>query len=893
MTAPVHDSERIFTLADRDILVTKLTAGRGRASLVARPRLTARLDGGHQFKGLTLVCAQAGYGKTTLVSSWVHAGDDKVAWLSLDRDDNDPIRFLAHLVASIRQRAAQFKPDLARILHSPNPPPIATLMTGFINALAGLRHPMVLALDDYHLVTEREVHEAMRFLLDHQPDNVHVVIISREEPPFSLARLESHGRLVKIMEPDLCFTSQEAEEFFNRVMHLELSQQQSETLCAHTEGWAAGLQMAALSLSKVESKAGFIAGFSGKERRVIDFLVDEVLSNQTEAVQSFLMRTSILDRFNAALCQALTADTDSRLTLLQLERNHMFLIPLDESREWYRYHHLFADLLQSRLNKSQPEQLHELHSLAAQWYAEHDFPAEALEHARRAHNLDLVARILDRHAIGMFALGEVRTVANWLRILPEAVAMQYPSVALLTAFNIYFHPMPDVALAERCLAAIDGAPAGGQRMPEGSRNLAGKVAVVRGYQARYAGYADLALEFFCKASESLPESDVFYDISMINQAILHAALGRLDDATAILCKYAEISDAQAHLWITMTGIFGLSRIQLMRGNLQPAEDICVEGLRQFRDRSLKDMPVCSMLHLQLGEIAYLQNRLDEAAAQATRALELAKAGGMELNRACSQVLLVRVQLARGVQQALEPDDEQRLLAFWASASLIIPPLSGYLAQLWLMQGRIQELTEWFARRGIDALRLKPEWEMEGLVLARLLLRQRRTGEAFALLSRLLADAERDQRRGVSITIMILLALVRHAEDKLKSASGYLCQALALAKENGHLRPFIDTGIGLRFLLEKTEVPAALTEFSARVLAAFDVAPGQPAKTEKLMPVLSGKEEKVAQLLIAGLSNEEIAAKLFVSPNTVKFHVKSLYRKLGVSKRFDAIQKIRG
>jgi LuxR family maltose regulon positive regulatory protein len=880
-------------LASRDILVTKLTVGKARSDLVFRPRLAARLDR-EPFNGLTLVCAQAGYGKTTLVSSWAHAGNEKVAWISLDRDDNDPVRFLAHLVASIRCHVTHFESELMRVLQSANPPPIASLMTGLINALATLRDRFLLVLDDYHLVTEKLIHDAMRFLLDHQPHNLHVIIATREEPPFSLARMHSHGRLKKYTEADLCFTAQETEDFFNHIMNLELSPLQSETLHGHTEGWVAGLQMAALSLANGQNKAKFIAGFSGKERHVIDFLVDEVLSSQTESIQSFLMRTSILDRFNADLCRTLTGVTDSQDMLLKLERSHMFLIPLDAQREWYRYHHLFADLLQSRLGKTHPEQIGELHTLAAEWYSTRNLPADALRHAHCAQNLEMIAHILDHHAIQMFVLGEVQTVAAWLRLLPEAVVVQYPRVALLAAFNIYFHPIPDVTLAERYLVAVDRALF--TALPDseqGSHELRGKLAVVRGYQARYAGHADTALKCFSMAGDLLSNGDVFYDLAMINLAILHGALGRLDDSNAILCRYAEVSDAQPNLWITMTGIFGISRIQLLRGNLHLARDICMEGLRQFRNRGLQDMPVCSLLHLQLGEIDYLQNRLDDAAAQAARALELAKAGGMELNRGCSEVLLVRVKLARGEQAGLDPQYEQRLLGFWASVSLIFPPLSGCLAQLWLMQSRLKELTAWFAQRGIDANAVKPEWEMECLVLAHLLLQQRRTSEAFELLSRLLSKAEQDGRYGVSIGILILLALVRQAEDKLKSASGFLCQALALAQESDQLQPFIDAGAGLQVLLQRTEVPPALVAFSVNVLAAFGTAADRPQPSEKQIAALSVKEEKVARLLVGGLSNAEIAAKLFVSQNTVKFHLKSLYRKLGVTKRFDAIQKIRG
>lgn len=878
-------------LANCDILLTKLSKGKTRSDLVQRPRLALDFDR-HAFNSLTFVCAQAGYGKTTLIASWAHTKGERFAWLSLDRADNDAPRFLAHLLAAIRTLVPQFATDMMRILQTPNPPPIYSLMTGLVNALANVPQRLILVLDDYHVVSETEVHQAVLFLLENQPDNLHIIIASREEPPFSLARLHSHGRMFRFTEHDLCFTQQEAEDFFNRLMQLELSSQQSEILRGHTEGWAAGLQMAALSLAKGKSKASFIASFSGKERHIVDFLVDEVLSNQSVAVQAFLIRTSILESFNAELCQALSGELDSQAMLLHLERDHLFLIPLDANREWYRYHHLFSDLLQSRLNKLHPEQVPALHTAAARWYAEHHLPADALRHAQCAQNMELIAQILEQHAINMFTLGQVRTVATWLKLLPETVILHYPRVALLAAFNLYFHSIPDVALAERYLAAIDMALADGKNPQQDAKDLLGKVAVVRGYQARFAGQAMFAFDSFTLARDRLDQSDVFYDIAMINLAILHATQGRLLAASAILKNYAELNDVQPQLWITMTGIFGLSRIEMMRGNLRQARDICLGGLQQFRDRDLQDMPVCSMLHLQLGEIAYLQNQLEAAELQAKRALELAKAGGMELNQACSEVLLVRVKLACGELATLDLQYEQKLLEFWASVSLIIPPLSGYLAQLWWMQNRVKELAEWFVLRGINSKSIKPEWEMECLVLARLLLQQRRNNEAFELLNQLLLKAEKDQRMGALIEITILLALVRVADDKQKSATAFVCQALALAKESEQIQPFLNAGSSFYLLLKKTAVPAALLDFSVRILTAFDSISGQSQTAEKLISTLSGKEEKVARLLVAGLSNEEIATKLFVSPNTVKYHIKSLYRKLDVTKRFDAIQKIR-
>jgi LuxR family maltose regulon positive regulatory protein len=878
-------------LANRDILLTKLSEGKTRSDLVRRPRLA--LDfGSRAFNTLTFVCAQAGYGKTTLIASWTQTKSERFAWLSLDRADNDAPRFLAHILAAIRTQVPQFATDMLRILQTPNPPPIYSLMTGLVNALANVQQRLILVMDDYHVVSETEVHQAVLFLLENQPGNLHIIIASREEPPFSLARLHSHGRMRRITEHDLCFTQQEAENFFNRLMQLELSTQQSEILRLHTEGWAAGLQMAALSLANGKSKADFIASFSGKERHIVDFLVDEVLSNQSVAVQSFLIRTSILERFNAELCQVLSGDLDSQAVLLHLERNHLFLVPLDANREWYRYHHLFSELLQSRLNKLHPEQVPALHNAAARWHAEQHLPADALRHAQCAQNTELIAQILDQHAISMFALGQVRTVATWLKLLPETVILQYPRLALLAAFNLYFHSIPDVALAERYLAAIDLALANAENPQQDAQDLRGKVAVVRGYQARFAGQAMLALNSFTLASDRLTKSDVFYDIAMINLAILHATQGRLAEAAAIWSSYAELNEGRPYLWITTTGIFGLSRIQMMRGKLRQAKDICLDGLRQFRVRDLQDMPVCSMLHLQLGEIAYLQNQLEEADIQASRALELAKAGGMELNQACSEVLLVRVKLARGEPATLNFQYEQRLLEFWASVSLILPPISGYLAQLWWRQDRIKELSEWFVRRGINSKSIKPAWEMECLVLAHLLLQQRRNSEAFDLLNQLQLNAEQDQRMGALIEITILLALVRVADDKQKSATAFVCQALALAKESEQLQPFLNAGSALYLLLKKMDVPAELLDFSSTILKAFEHNSGHRHAGEKRISILSGKEEKVARLVVAGLSNDEIAEKLFVSPNTVKYHIKSLYRKLDVTKRFDAIQKIR-
>ncbi|HYD62625.1 MAG TPA: AraC family transcriptional regulator ligand-binding domain-containing protein [Noviherbaspirillum sp.] len=878
------------TPARHDILVTKLSGPGTSSDLVPRPRLAPQFDR-QPFNGLTLVCAPAGYGKTTLVSAWGAASPVPVAWLSVDNGDNDPVRFLAHMVAAVQTRCDGFGGDLGALLGSPNPPPVTLAMTRLVNALAALPRKMILVLDDYHAVTETAVHDAMQFLINHQPDNLHVVIASREEPPFSTARLLSHGRLLRFMERDLSFTSEEAEQFFNQTMQLELSGPQIKALIGRTEGWAAGLRMAALSMAHGQDRGRFISNFSGQDRNVIDFLVDEVLTNQSVATQSFLMHTAILERFNAELCDVITGRSDSRAVLDELERNHLFLVSLEPTHSWYRYHHLFADLLRSRLDRMDSGQAKVLHRRAAAWYIERRHPSDAFHHARLAGDAQLFAGIIDRFAMDLLSRGSVKTVRDWMRYLQPDALLHYPRIALLVAFNTYFQAKPDVQLAERCLAEVEKALAGMPESAEDYLDLQGKAAVVRGYQARYSGRVELALACFTKASEVLQRNDMFHVTAMINLAILHFSTGRMDEAAAISGRYAAVRDDQPNLWIAATGFFGLARFDFMRGRLAASHAACMKGVGNFAEKGLQDLPVCSMLHLQMAEIAWRQNDLDEATMQATRASMLAAAGGMELFRACSEVLLARIRLARGGSEGLDAVYERNLLEFWALVYPVIPPLSGWLSELWLMQGRIRDLDEWFAQRGINAQTPWPGLETEHLVLARILLQKHRTAEAFDLLNRLFVQAEKEHRITSMIDIMVQQVLVRQAEDKLKPATAVLCQALDLARQGGALRPFIDAGTGMRALLAKAEVPDELRRFADRILAACEGDAGVEARAEPAAAVLSNKEERIARLLVAGLSNDEIAERLFVSPNTVKFHVKALYRKLGVNKRFDAIRKL--
>lgn len=880
-------------MSGEEILSTKVTKPNAPPNRVARPRLAIGFDA-ERFNGLTLVCAPAGYGKTTLISSCADFEHSLFAWLSVDADDNNPAHFLANLVAAIASNIDGFGKEIARVLQSSNAPPIAALATRFINEISSRPERVVLFLDDYHLIDNAHVHQFVVFLLDHQPKNLHIVIASRVEPPFSVARLRTHGRLSEITEADLRFTLKESEDYFNRVMSLKLSESDVQALRDRTEGWAAGLQLAALSLRGNVDVNAFIDSFSGMDRHVSDFLMDEVLSTLTDQMQSFLLCTSLVERFNAQLCDALTERSDSASVLAELERLHMFLVPLDGVRKWYRYHHLFSELLRGRL----PAVAHEvdlggLHTKAANWFKDNGFPTEAIVHSMAAQDLDLAAKVVDQYAMAYLTLGKISAVADWIRQLPEATIIGSPIVALFAAFSTYFRAKPDTEMAERYLKAIDKTMFGRRKLPRTPEDdmLLARVMLVRAYQARYAGEIDKALSLFSKVREALPKQDLFYTTAMINLGICNFVLGHLDEAGSIFSEYAGIRADQPNLWITVAGFFGLARIQHVRGDLRAARNICEAGMREFADQGFADIPVCCMFYLELSELEYQADDLVQAIVHGKRAVELATAGGMDFQAGCSQVFVALAKLAQGDKRGLTLQIEQKLLGFWANVSMI-PSMSGYLSKLWLLQGRDHDLAAWYDKRGINPDDLRPELEMECTMIARMLLHRQFPDKALNLLLRLLVKAENGQRTGAVIEILIFVALARHGLGNLGSALDALRQALHLARESSYIRLFVDEGLPMRFLLQKIEVEAPLSEYREKILSAFSRYSAEEMPDQAAVVPLTGKEAKVAKLIGTGLSNDEIAARMFVSPHTVKCHVKSIYRKLGVSKRSDAVLKIR-
>ena len=413
------------------LLETKLYLPTPRAGLVPRPRLLERLDAGGAAK-LMLVSAPAGFGKTTLLADWLAArssaapGDRTVAWLSLDRGDNDPVSFWTYVIAALRTVVPEVGANELALLASPQPPPIQQVLTTLLNDLGATGSDIVLVLDDYHLIDAREIHEAMAFLLDHAPPRLHLVIASRADPSMPLARLRARGELVEVRAAELRFTSDEAAAYFNEVMGLQLTTQDVVALEGRTEGWIAALQLAALSMQGRDDVAGFIAGFAGDDRYIVDYLVEEVLQRQPGPVREFLLQTSLLARLSGSLCDAVTGGGGGRAMLEALDRGNLFVVPLDDRREWYRYHHLFADVLQSRLAEESPDLVETLHRRASDWYAGNGEPAEAIEHAFAGGHFDRAADLVELAYPALARDRQESILRHWLELLPEEVLAVRP-----------------------------------------------------------------------------------------------------------------------------------------------------------------------------------------------------------------------------------------------------------------------------------------------------------------------------------------------------------------------------------------------------------------------------------------------------------------------------------
>jgi LuxR family maltose regulon positive regulatory protein len=886
------------TLTSDSLVSTKLGPSQARPKLVARPRLTARLDR-EAGRELTLISAPAGFGKTTLLIEWLRArtgGEGSVAWVSLYEGDNDPTRFLSYVVAALGTVQEEIGEGVLSALRSPEPPRIEAITATLINDLAALPEELTLVLDDYHVIDSEPVHEVVAFLLEHLPPNVHLVISSRIDPPLPLARLRARNQIMELDAADLSFTPEEAATFLNSVMGLDLSAEEVVVLEERTEGWIAGLQLAALSMRDRKDIPAFLQAFSGSHRDVLDYLAEEVLDRQPAQVRNFLLQTSVADHLTGALCDALTGRSDGQAMLEKLERDNLFVVALDDERRWYRYHHLFAEFLRGRLGRENPGLVSELHLRASGWYEYNGLIAEAIGHAFSAPDHECAARLVEKRIEETWSRGEFPTVLRWLEALPSGTKRRHPRLFLHHAAVLTLTGRPDDAEpllkdAERAAAAFR----------EDRRFLLGFASAIRSWRARLRGDAPRAVELARRALSLLPDEDAPQrNFAAVCLGYALRTTGDLAAAIEALAEAVEIGRTASHTYGTLIAMVWQARVQAELGRLREADDAFRRALRFVTERGVELLPAAGLAHVGMGALLYERNDLDAAERELEEGTDLAERTGEVSNLVWGYVALSRAKRARGDEEgALKMALEAERVARNAGADLQIAFAANWMARLRLARGDLEAAAFEQERAAGAGEVLVAAWELERTTLARLLIARGERDEALRLLERLREAAE---TTGSAIEILALQALALRAIGEKVKAMSTLARSLSLAEPEGYVRTFVDEGPPMAKLLSEVlearqsgrqGSPSPSAHYLRKLLAALERdATGTAPPGAELPEPLSERELEVLILIAAGKSNRQIAKELFVTAGTIKAHIRNIYRKLEVHSRTQALARAR-
>ena len=896
------------------LLATKLHMPGPPPGFVPRRRLVQALEEG-LARDRMLVCAPAGSGKTALLADWARGGGRPVAWLGLDGGDSDPVRFWRYVMAAL-DRA---RPGLAGRVGPLLPGSFEGLVTALINELAADPGPdeALLVLDDYHLVDSGPVHESMAFLLENLPPGLRVVVSGRADPPLPLARLRGRGQLAELRAADLRFTAEEAAALLGEAAGPALPGTAVAALVARTEGWAAGLQLAGLSLRGHADPAGFAAAFGGSHRFVLDYLADEVLVGQPERVRTFLLETSVLERLTGELCDAVTGRADSQAMLAGIERAGLFLVPLDEVRGWWRYHHLFADLLRARLLAEQPGRVQALHRAAAAWCQEHGLADDAVRHALEAGDAAWAARLVELNVEALLGRSEGVTLRRWLSALPAESVRDRPRLCLAQAYSAAQGLQLEAleALlddAERAFAACGDEPyepfLGPPQGDSVLANVPAGIAFLRASLARLRGDAALATGYNRQALAQLGEDDwLMRSFVAWNQAAADWLGGRLGPAERGLAEVlAERQAAEEFFagFLPMRVCYDLGEVQRARGNLDAAAATCRQALEAAGENS--QIALTGPAHVGLAQVLYERDELDAALDHATRGVALCRPLASTPALAAGLAVVARIRQVQGdAAGASEVMGEAGQAGLSWQVIALLNPVPSQRARLLLAQGDVSAAAQWTAAAGLSPDD-EPDYPREPayLVLARVLLAQDNPGPALTLLQRLLGAAADQGRIGSIIEIQALRALALAAHGDHASAAGALTEAVTLAYPHGYVRVFADEGPPMRALL--AQLPAGQQAPASRIdsgyLAALLRACGQAdavpppgravAAAPGLIERLTGRELEVLRLLAAGRSNQRIAHDLVVALDTVKKHVTHILGKLGAGNRTEAVARAR-
>jgi len=870
---------------------------------------------------LTLISAPAGFGKTTLVSAWVAGCGRRTAWLSLDDGDNDPSRFLAYFVAALRTIAPAIGEGVLGALQSPQPPPTESILTTLLNEIATVPDHFALVLDDYHVIDAKPVDDAITFLIEHLPPRMHLVIATREDPQLPLPRLRARGQLTELRAADLRFTPLEAAEFLDQVMSLSLSAEDIAALEDRTEGWIAGLQLAALSLQGHHDVSGFIRAFAGDHRYIADYLVDEVLRRQPEDIRGFLLQTAILELLYGPLCNAVTGQEDSAARLEALERGNFFVVPLDDTRHWYRYHHLFADVLSAHLRAEQPGLVSTLHRRASAWYEQNGSIADAIRHALVGEDFARAADLVEPAVPAMARSRQEATALGWLKALPDELIRVRPVLSMEYAAMLLVSGELDgvearLRDAERWLVtpadmgARPGAPSAAMVVVDVAlfRLLPGSIAVYRAGHALARGDVAGTVQYARQALDLVPEDDHLLRGSAA--ALLGLASWTSGDLETAHRAYAE-GMARIQMAGNISDVLGcsiaLADIRIAQGRPREAMRTYEEALHLAREQGEPVPRGTADMYVGMSELHRERNDPHTATELVLRSKGLGEGAGLPQNRYRWCVAMARIREAEGdlggAHDLLCEAERVYMGDFFPN----VRPVAALKARVWIAQGKLDEALGWARGHGLSVEdNLSYLREFEHITLARVLLAQYKSDradhsmrETMLFLERLLKAAEEGERTGSAIAILIVQARAHQLQGDIPAALMPLHQALTLAEPEGYVRTFVDEGPPMAQLLREAAARGILPAYTGKLLAACEAQEQKrageaplptPPASQPLIEPLSERELDVLRLLKSELSGPEIARELVVALSTVRTHTKRIYAKLDVANRRAAVNR---
>jgi LuxR family maltose regulon positive regulatory protein len=859
-----------------ELLSTKLLTPPVRKNLVLRHRLTERLDKAwQQGKKLALVSASAGYGKTTLVTEWVHSSQAKSAWLSIDEADNDPTRFLSYLIAALQLIDQSVGQKSGAMLSSPQPLPPDLVLTTLINEISTISAPFIVVLDDYHLIHSLPIHSQLDFLVEHQPPAMHLAIITREDPPLPLARLRARGQMVEIRQNDLRFLPHECADFLQRVMGLDLTVDDITALEQRTEGWIVGLQLAAISMQGRDDLSNFIEAFTGSSHYVLDYLIEEVFERQPPETKTFLLKTSILDRLCGPLCDVVAGQASSHELLEHLEHSNLFIFSLDQSRTWYRYHRLFGELLQQRLYNTPTLPLKDLHHLAGQWFSQQGLIPEAIRHELDASNWVCAADLIDKVMVSMLRSGELITLIGWLKALPDEVIFTRPELCQNFGWALTLTGQMEAANSYLLKA---------EQIAQNDEKLLGPILVARAYYLRVIGDIRQAIEYARRALSILPSTDALSrGLAALTLGLAYWNSGDYQESEKAFFEVERDAQQSGNHYARMTALSYLANIQAVYGHLHKACELCQQVI-QLGGQS----PSVAPAHIELAVLYYEWNQLELASREAKLGIEQSQRIGNPLILCDGYRIKAIIDLALGDSEAAHStlNKADQLVENQQVSPLARLRVAACHVQIALAQGNLTTAQFW-SEQLLDHAGDVLFDPCVGLIPVYILLTRHKKQAAAQKLVELFDTA---CHRGCGAGMVEVRLLQALAADTPGDALQFLQAALKMSEPEGFIRTFIDKGQPLKVLLERLKPHGGESKgYILTLLAAFGNI-GHLVKQQKLVEPLSERELEVLLLLDQGLSNREIAQRLIVTTGTVKSHVHHIIAKLGVSNRAQAISQ---